>query len=275
MNDSKTMPQEARKVFKKLGTCSRTFFYLLNREFGQLNEAGEIAADPLCGGLMQQGRQCGMLWGASLAVGAESFRRCDDTGKAACMAITATQHLMKSFENTAGSVDCKAITHCNLTSKWGMLKLIIFKARLCLRLTDDWAPEAIRSAVEGLSGEQNDCPSQAVNCASLVAEKMGASDEEKAMVAGFAGGMGLSGNACGALSAAIWMNSLAWCRKNEGKPAYSNPNAKNTLNAFFRETGSKILCREIAGQSFKSVDEHTEFMKNGGCDKLINVLALS
>ena len=28
------------------------------------------------------------------------------------------------------------------------------------------------------------------------------------MVAGFAGGLGLSGNGCGALAAAVWMNAL-------------------------------------------------------------------
>ena len=27
-------PTDAKKVFRKLGTCSRTFFYLLDREFG-------------------------------------------------------------------------------------------------------------------------------------------------------------------------------------------------------------------------------------------------
>jgi hypothetical protein len=42
---------------------------------------------------------------------------------------------------------------------------------------------------------------------------MGASDEEMVLVAGFAGGMGLSDNACGALGAAIWMNTLAWNRE--------------------------------------------------------------
>ena len=42
---------------------------------------------------------------------------------------------------------------------------------------------------------------------------MGGSEEEIAMVAGFAGGLGLSGNGCGALSAAIWKTILELVRK--------------------------------------------------------------
>ena len=64
---------DAKRVFLKKGTCSQTFCFLLNREFGHLKENEERAADPLAGGIMQRGQQCGMLWGATLAVGAESL----------------------------------------------------------------------------------------------------------------------------------------------------------------------------------------------------------
>ena len=56
---SKTDPKDAKKVFRKLGTCSRTFSFLLNREFGASKEIEECAADSLAGGIMQQGQQCG------------------------------------------------------------------------------------------------------------------------------------------------------------------------------------------------------------------------
>jgi len=45
----------------------------------------------------------------------------------------------------------------------------------------------------------------------MLAQKMGLSDMHTVMAAGLAGGIGLSGGACGALGAAIWiagMNSL-------------------------------------------------------------------
>ena len=79
-------PKDASKVFRKLRTCSRTFFHILNREFGHPKELEELAADSLAGGILQQGQQCGMLWGASLAVGGEAYRKCTDQNEAICVA---------------------------------------------------------------------------------------------------------------------------------------------------------------------------------------------
>jgi hypothetical protein len=274
----KKVRRDFKSVFMKKGTCSHTLFYILNREFGYLKENEERASDPLAGGLIQTGHQCGMLWGSTLAVGAESFRRHDNRDQAIGAAITVTQHLVEAFSETAKSVNCREITGCDFTSKFGLLKAFLFGRFIrCFRLTDKWAPEAIRSAKEGLSRGQTDLPPMPISCASEVAQRMGASDEEMVMVAGFAGGIGLSGNACGALAAAIWMNTLVWCKKHPGKtpPYFNNPNTKNTLKEFLGATDSKILCHEITGQCFKTIDDHSEFIKNDGCNKLMNVLARS
>lgn len=267
--------KQGLKVLSK-GACSTSFCFLLNNEYGYPNETAELAAAPLNGGLMQRGHQCGMIWGASLGVGAESFRRYGNSDQAIAMSITATQHLMKSFSKTAKTVNCRDITGTDLTSKFASLKVLITgKAFTCLKLAGKWAPEAIQSAAEGLSQKSNGFSQQPISCASEVARKMGASDEEMIMVAGFAGGLGLSGGACGALSAAIWMTSLAWYKGQVRKPDLTNPNAQKTLRAFYKATDSEILCHKITGKNFKTIDEHTEFIKCGGCDKLINALAQS
>ncbi len=282
MNISKKNPQDAKKIFRKCGTCSQTFAHLLNREFGHPKEVEEHAIDPLAGGIMNLGHQCGMLWGSALAVGAESFRKNNDLDQAIAVAVTATQHIIESFLNRTNTVNCREITGYDLSSVLGLVKFGL-KTMLkgidnspCFNLAEQWAPEAIQSASEGLS-EQIDLSQQPVSCASEVAKKMGASDEEMVMVSGFAGGLGLSGNACGALSAAIWMKTLDWCRKNPGKtpPLFNNPNAKKLLKAFYEATDAEILCNKISGQRFKTIDDHTAFMKKGGCENLINVLAQS
>ena len=72
---SERVKLKAKRTFIKKGPCSRTFFYILDREFGHPREDEEKAIDPLAGGILQQGYQCGMLWGASMAVGAEAYRR--------------------------------------------------------------------------------------------------------------------------------------------------------------------------------------------------------
>ncbi len=276
MKDSKTIPNDTKKVFMKLGTCSRTFFYLLNREFGYLNEMDECAADPFAGGVMQKGHQCGMLWGSTLAVGAEAYRRCDDRDRAIGVAIQATQHIVESFANRTNYVNCRDVTGYDFTKKFDLVifivKFFLHLDRRCFNLAEQWTSEAIQAATEGLSREQADLPQHPISCASEVVKKMGASDAQIVAVAGFGGGMGLSGNACGALGAAIWLRTLDWCKQNPGKSAYSCPVAKKTLAAFQDATDSEFLCHKICGQRFNSIDDHREFIKSGGCSALMDAI---
>lgn len=273
-----TYPGDTKKIFAKCGACSHTFFYLLNREFGHQKEVEERASDPLAGGLMSTQHQCGMLWGASLAAGAESFRRFHDHDKAINHTIISTQNIVESFSKRAKTVNCRDIT-CDFANKPGMAKFMLkslpggFTNMICMNLAEKWAPEAIQSAKEGLTSKPTDLPQLPLSCASEVAKKMGANDEEMVMVSGLAGGMGLSGQACGALGAAIWKSSLDWCKKYPEKSGYSNPKANEILKAFKSETGSEFLCNKISGRCFNTIGDHTEYVKNGGCDKLINLLA--
>ena len=102
---------------------------------------------------------------------------------------------------------------------------------------------------------------------------MGASEEQMAMVAGFAGGLGLRGNGCGALAAAIWMNALVWNRTHPGKTTLKNPSSEKLLEAFYEETDYEMQCEKICGTCFKSIDAHTAFVNKGGCKNLVSVLA--
>lgn len=280
-NNAQTIPQDAKKLFSKCGTCSKTFYTLLNNEFSCPKIDEENASDPLAGGLLNTQNQCGMLWGSALAVGAESFRRHKNHRQAMAMAISGTQHIVRSFEERTESVNCRDVTGIDISNKLDIAQFMLkslpggYSNIICMNLSEKWAPEAIQSAKEGLSVRPLDIPQLPISCASEVVKKMGASDEEKITVAGLAGGMGLSGDACGALGAAIWMNTLSWCRKNPGQSGYANPNARRILNAFYSATDSKILCSDISRQNFKTVGDHTEFIQDGGCKKLINILARS
>lgn len=270
--------KDAKRIFLKKGSCSNTLFFLLNREFGHTSPSEEQASDPLAGGLNATGHQCGMLWGSSLAVGAESFRRFGHSGNANAMAIKVTQHVMGSFVTRSRSANCREIIGCDLTTKAGMRKLMVktilsgFVYSKCFNLAKKWAPEAFETALKGLSTGSADIPKQALSCASETVIKMGATTEQATMVAGFAGGMGLSGNACGALAAAMWYNTLEWCRKNPGKFAYTNPVANAMLREFKETTGGEMLCEKICGRRFNTIEEHNDFIQNGGCSKLINQL---
>ena len=270
------------KIFKECGTCSQTFTHLLNREFNRPNDPEERAMDPMGGGLMNQGYQCGMLWGTSLAIGAESLRRHKYPDKAIGMAIITTQQVLNSFLERNNTVNCKEIIGIDLSKTFGLMKFILrttvkgVKNNPCYNLAVKWAPDAIQSVKEGLSMNSVQWVQQPVSCASKVIEQMGGNKEEQAMVAGFAGGLGLSGNACGALSAVIWFKTLNWCEKNPNKnpPYFNNKQAKNILKRFYKTTKSEILCKKICGKCFSNIDEHSEYIRNGGCNELMNSLAL-
>ncbi len=281
MDHLATNPQDAKAVFRKCGTCSQTFAHLMNREYGHPKKEEELALDPLAGGIMNQGHQCGMLWGAALAVGAEAFRRHDDRDEAIAIAVTATQHIIESFVNRTNTVNCKEIIGYDLSTVFGLVKFMLktmakgMNNSQCFNLAEDWAPEAIQAGKEGLSEEQIHLIQTPKSCASEVVQRMGATDEEMTMVAGFAGGLGLSGNACGALSAAIWLKTLRWCREHPGKrpPMFNNPVAKKMVKAFREETNSEMLCHKITGKHFTSINDHAEYIHGQGCAKLMDVLA--
>lgn len=271
---SSTLKLKAKRTFIKKGTCSRAFFYILNREFGHPRDQEEAAADLLAGGILQQGYQCGLVLGAAMAVGAESYRRCDTLDRAIGLSVSTTQSIQQSFINRTGSIECEEITNCDFTNKASFAKhMLSGKFVSCYILSGKWAPEAVDTAYKGLSLDQSLLPQKALSCASELVRQMGGSEEEMAMVSGFAGGLGLSGNGCGALAAAIWMNSLLRNRKQAGKSTMKNPEAEKILKTFYEETDYEILCDKICGQSFKTLEEHTTFIEDGGCKKLISVLS--
>lgn len=263
-----------KRKFIKLGTCSRTLGYIMNQEFENPREDAERALDPLAGGILRNGYQCGMLWGASLAAGIEAYNKHNDLDKATALAIEATQEIMKSFSSRTGHIDCYDITDTDWKSNKSYAKYMVTGRFLaCFKLAQKWAPEAIEAARESLSRDTSEQTEKCRSCASMVVEKMGATEEEMAMVAGWAGGMGLSGNACGAMVAAMWMHTLKLCKETPGKSFYNAQINQDTLENFYKVTDYKILCSEITEKEFASPGDHTEFLDKGGCKELIEALA--
>lgn len=275
-----TRSKGTKEIFKECRTCSRTFAHILNRQFGHPKVLEEKAMNLMAGGIMNQGYQCGMLWGATLAVGAASYRRNENVGDGIAVAVIATQQVVQSFLNLTLTLDCRDIIGYDLSTFTGMAKFMI-KTTIngnensrCFNLAEEWAPAACDTATEML--EQKAEPNNdTLCCASEVVRQMGGSEEEMVMVAGFAGGLGLYGGACGALSAALWKKALDWCRENpsEDPPYFNNKIAKKILKSFKAETNGKMQCSEICGQNFKDLGEHTDYLNRGGCKSLLGVLA--
>jgi hypothetical protein len=210
-----------------------------------------------------------------LAVGKEAHRRIEDKGQATALSILASKNVIETFSEKAGSPNCIDITNTDFSKKIQFAKYMIFKARSCFNLADRWTEDAIQSGKEGLLIDPTKLPRDTVSCASEVARKMSANEEEVAAVSGLAGGIGLSGEACGALIAAIWLRSIQWAKENPGKSPYSNMYASNVMFTFHEATQSKFLCKEICGRKFNSVEEYSDYIRKGGCAELIETLSIS
>ena len=66
----------------------------------------EHATLPLAGGIEQMGFQCGQLWGAALAAGAQAYRLFGPGAQAEAAAVIAAQRLAHSFRGSYKSINC-------------------------------------------------------------------------------------------------------------------------------------------------------------------------
>jgi hypothetical protein len=236
----------------------------------------EEATAPLAGGIMQHGYQCGMLWGATLAAGAQAYRLLGPGPQAETGAIMAAQRLVESFRARNSSIDCLELTDMDWRnpSIQAVIKYFVTGGvTRCFGMAGRYAPVAFDEIKAALSEEHIEAPSPPVSCAAMLAQKMGTSEMHAVMAAGFAGGIGLSGGACGALGVAIWIIAMNSRKEGAGKMDFQNPRAVAAIDRFVECTDSKFECSKIVGRRFEDVDDHAGYLCDGGCSKIIKVLA--
>jgi hypothetical protein len=238
----------------------------------------EKASAPLAGGIMSHGFQCGMLWGASLAAGAEAYRRMGPSPLAETRAIVATQRAMDSFkDHTKNEIDCSEISHMDLRGDTPGRSVLKFLGKggplYCFWLAAKYAPGAFSEIGSSLSEESIEAPAPPVSCAATLARKIGVSDKHAVMAAGLAGGIGLSGGACGALGAAIWIIAMNSLEAGAGELDLNNPEALAAIDAFVESSDYEFECSDIVGRSFADVSDHAGYVRAGGCSEIIEALA--
>ena len=263
-------------TFLQVGSCSETLFNVVNRAFDAPLAADESATMPLAGGIMQHGFQCGMVWGAAFAAGAEAHRRFGTGPLAETRAVLAAQRVVESFRDRHKSYNCVDITGLdNSSSKWQMFATFVLKGKSykCFHMSGKYAPIAYREIEDSLSAEIAEIPAAPVSCTALLAQKIGLSDQQTVMTAGLAGGIGLCGGACGALGAAIWMMALQQLNDGANKVDYENPEGYQMIGKFAQATRNEFECANIVGRTFKDVDDHAEYVRNGGCASILEALA--
>jgi hypothetical protein len=240
----------------------------------------EGAAGPLAGGLLQNGYQCGMLWGAALAAGAQAYRQFGPGAQAETQAVIATQRMTESFRQRNRSINCSEITHIlwkGSGDKQMMAQVLKFFLKggpaVCFSMVASYAKVASRE-IEHTFSEAGSLPAcSPASCAAELARRMGASELHTVMAAGFAGGIGLSGGACGALGAAVWLLGMQASRQSGAKPPYDNPLALAALERYLESSDYEFECAKVTGRKFENVADHSEYLRQGGCAHIIEALA--
>jgi len=241
-------------------------------------ELEERAADPLAGGLMQ-GYQCGQLWGAALAAGAQAYRLLGSGPQAEAAAVIASQRIVESFQKRNKEINCLELTGIDLKNAQKQalrtfLKMFVEgKAIRCFSMAANCAQMSYREINAALLEKPAETPPAPVSCSALLAKKMGLSDIQTVMAAGFAGGMGLSGGACGALGVAYWVLGMQNLRDQEENIGLKIPGTSELIDQFVESADYEFECSLIVGRKFESVEDHAEYVRNGGCSQIIKTLA--
>lgn len=224
---------------------------------------------------MQRGYQCGMIWGAALAAGAEAHRRLGAGPQAEAAAVAATRRILDAFRASNDTVNCIDITGLDHTSSSREMTIQFFlKGGIirCYRMAAKYAPLAFNAIETALSEGYADVPSPPLSCAAVLAQKMGTSDMHSVMASGLAGGIGLSGEGCGALGAAIWLIGLDILQEGD-EVEYKSPRNLETIARFAACTDSEFTCSAIVGRKFVDIDDHAAYLRDGGCSEIIEALA--
>jgi hypothetical protein len=262
--------------FVRTGTCSETLFGVLNRAYGHPMRDEERASGPLAGGLMMHGYQCGQAWGAALAAGAQACRLFGAGPHAQTKAVVAAQRATSAFRAQNKYIDCSDITQMDeKSSKMRAMSRFFLRGGpiICLRMAGRYAPLAFNEINASLSQDGINVPPAPVSCAALLAQRMGAPECHAVMAAGLAGGIGLSGGACGALGAAIWLTGMNSLQEGAAKLTFKNPNALVLIDRFLKCTNYEFECSSIVGRTFESVADHASHVCQGGCAKILDTLA--
>ena len=230
---------------------------------------------PLAGGIMGNGYQCGLLWGGALAAGAQAYRHHGAGARAEVEALLASQKLVETFRARAKEINCAEITELEWKKPSGG-QVVKFLARGgpigCFRLAADYAQIAFDTINNALDEQQLSTPAQPVSCTALLAQKMGVSEMHVVMAAGLAGGIGLSGGACGVLGAAIWFRGINTL-KDGGKLSFDLNASSEEMERFLASADYEFECASIVGRKFEDVADHAAYVREGGCAKIIEALA--
>lgn len=268
--------------------CSEASMTTQMRGFGLEEPVYEQGLHSFSGGFMHLGHACGLLTGAAMAAGFLAKERFDDNEMRSAAALYATIQLAKAHPELTGSVNCRDITEIPLTNLNGRLRYLWEgTARMCGHLHLKWSTQAHELIDKALTEFEEHSPARDYkNCAVNTLEKIVTSAEieenDSILVAGLAGGVGLLGNVCGAMSTGVYAMSVYHYLKQGGKKRDSRIQGSlhELVGARYRGSATQLriefidcfgseLCTQITRRKFQDMEDHSAFIKQGGCNDVI------
>ena len=282
----------AKNWWLRCVACSEASMTTQMRGLGLDEPAYEQAIHPFSGGFMHLGHACGLLTGAVLAAGFAARSRFDDEGTRSGAALHAAIQLARAYPEVAGSADCRDITGVSLASLGGRLRYVQRgNSRLCGRLHLKWAPAAQRLIDTALTefgarGSAGPCANCAVRTMRGLESSTRIKQGDAVLLAGFAGGIGLLGNVCGALTAGVFAMSAdeQLGREQGNRDSRIRGSLEELAGASYRGAATRLrrgfvgqfgseLCVDIVGRRFQDAADHAAFIQQGGCENVTNFVA--
>lgn len=252
---------------------------MLGRAYDNAMDLEEQASLPFVGGIKQYGYQCGQVWGASLAAGARVHQLKGDGPESQLRTLKATEKVAEAFRGISGEMNCNEITSLNKDStNMDMVKYFLLKGGSigCFRLASSYAPAAYDAIEESLE-EDVQIPDGDVSCTALLAKKMGGQEKHQTMAAGLAGGIGFTGEACGALGTVVWLKAMKLLKDDPEVDLWGDKEFgawfESTVETFLAASDYEFECVDIVGRRFEGAADHAEHLRQGGCSKIIEALA--
>jgi hypothetical protein len=250
---------------------------VVDDSFGNPLKLEQKASMLFAGGIGTQGYQCGMLWGAALAAGAQAYRLFGSGPLAETAALLASQKTLEAFRSrTKNEINCLEITDMNFQGDNPVRQVLKFLFKggpiNCFSMAAKYAPLAFNAINSSLSREDIRAVNPPISCSAVLAQRMGASELHTVMAAGLAGGIGLSGGACGVLGAAIWISAMNRPGDEIGLNIMESW-AGEVIEDFLKSSDYTFECSEIVGGKFETIDEHASYLRAGGCAEIIKTLA--
>lgn len=211
-----------------------------------------------------------IVWATLIATSHMAIKQKNTVSKQLSLALQASKEMVDAFINA--KLSCQIYPAFKPEKKASSIKEKL-KFINYDKISRDWYPIANRTLLLSLSYNSKDLPKNCTACAYQLIKDMEGTEEDAITAAGFSGGIGLSGEICGALIAKVWYEALLFLREHHDETQYPQQFQKQIYNAFMDITHGEYACHELCGKHFKSIEQHSTFIEEGGCNKLLSLIA--